>query len=317
MDDDTRTQVGVVLPTRQDQWGEDADARSLVDFAVRAERLGYHSVWAGDTLLNPVPEPLTLLSALAARTERVTLGTAALLPAFRGPVLAARILATLDQLCGGRLTLTVGAGFPGRSEVEYALSGTPWRRRFARLDETVCLWRRLWAADGPVSFQGEELRVEGVPAGPAPHRVGGPPVWLAGVTPSALDRTGRRYDGWLPYPPDAAEYAAGLAAVERAAGEAGREPGAVTPALFATVLIIEDGSSARSALDAYCRFTYGMPVEVVETLQVLVAGTPGEVAERLAQFTAAGARHLVCRLAALGLDAQRGQLERLAALLLD
>ncbi|MDT7649391.1 MAG: hypothetical protein QOI36_797, partial [Pseudonocardiales bacterium] len=79
--------------------------------------------------------------------------------------------------------LGVGAGFPGRSEPEYAASEVPWSHRFTRLDDTVALWRRLWAADGPVSFTGRVLRLADVPAGTRPYRSGGPPIWLAGATP--------------------------------------------------------------------------------------------------------------------------------------
>src|SRR2546430_2570799 len=83
-DDDIR--LGVVLPTGKAQWGAGTDPRGLIEFAGRAEALGYASIWAGDTLLRPVIETFTMLSAAAAVTERVLLGTAALLPAFRRPV---------------------------------------------------------------------------------------------------------------------------------------------------------------------------------------------------------------------------------------
>src|SRR5690242_6068694 len=146
---DNDIQLGVVLPTGKAQWAEGTDPRELVDFAVRAEALGFDSIWAADTLLRPVIETFTMLSAVATATERVRVGTAALLPALRRPIQAAQALASLDLLSGGRLTVTVGAGFPRRSEVEYALSDVPWRGRFARLDETVALWRHLWASDGP------------------------------------------------------------------------------------------------------------------------------------------------------------------------
>ncbi|NRQ35791.1 LLM class flavin-dependent oxidoreductase [Nonomuraea sp. NN258] len=300
------TRLGVLLPTDQRQWD---DARRLVDFGVHAERLGYHSLWANDTLLGARIEPLAALAALAAVTEHVTLGTAALLPAFRRPVTAAQELASIDHLSGGRLTVTVGAGFPGRSEPEYALSGVPWERRFARLDETVALWRAMWA--GERSFHGELLAFDELPESTPSHRPGGPPIWLAGATPAALERAGRRYDGWLPYPPDPADYRAGLLALRRAAGESGRAASAVTPALFVTVLITPD---PERALDAYCRATYGLPYEVVRTIQVLIAGPAERVAAGLRAYVSAGAEHLICRIAAPDLDAQYDQLEQIARL---
>ncbi|MFC4118902.1 LLM class flavin-dependent oxidoreductase [Nonomuraea zeae] len=303
------TRLGVLLPTNQSQW---TDARQLVDFGVQAERLGLDSLWANDTLLGPRVEPLAMLAALAPVTERVTLGTAALLPAFRRPVTAAQELASIDQLSAGRLVIAVGAGFPGRSEVEYALSEVPWERRFLRLDETVALWRALWA--GERAFHGKVLRFDDLPGSTPSFRPGGPPIWLGGASPSALARTGRLYDGWLPYPPDPADYRAGLDGVRRAAAEAGRPADAIAPALFVTVLISDDAEQAERDLDAYCRATYGLPYETVRTIQVMVAGPAERVAATLAGYAAAGAEHLVCRIAAPTLADQLRQLELLAAI---
>ncbi|MBT2231054.1 LLM class flavin-dependent oxidoreductase [Nonomuraea sp. NEAU-A123] len=313
---DTRTQdlarprLGVLLPTNQSQWN---DARRLVDFAVRAERLGYDSLWANDTLLGARIEPLAMLAALAPATERVTLGTAALLPAFRRPVTAAQELASIDHLSAGRLVVAVGAGFPGRSEPEYAVSEVPWERRFRRLDDTVSLWRALWA--GERAFHGEVLRHDDLPESTPSYRPGGPPIWLAGGSPSARERTGRLYDGWLPYPPDVADYRTGLQEVRRVAESAGRLAGAITPALFVTVLITGDAERGEQELDAYCRVVYGLPYEIVRKNQVMVAGPAEQVAETLARYAEAGTRHVVCRIAALTLDAQLDQLELIAAAL--
>jgi len=310
--DDIR--MGVVLPTGAARWGEQTDPGRLIEFARRAEALGFDSLWAGDTLLRPIIETFTMLSAAAAVTERVTLGTAALLPALRRPVQAAQVIASLDLLSGGRLALTVGAGFPRRSEAEYAVSEVPWRGRFARLDDTVALWRHLWTSGGPTSFHGKVLRFDDIPESTRPAQPGGPPIWLGGATPAALARAGRLYDGWLPYPPDPADYGAGLTQVLRAAADAGRAASAVTPALFATVLVVDDIEVGRRALADYTLATYRMPLEVVESIQLLVAGPVEFVTAKLDRYVAAGARHIVCRIGALDLAAQMDQLERLSTL---
>jgi alkanesulfonate monooxygenase SsuD/methylene tetrahydromethanopterin reductase-like flavin-dependent oxidoreductase (luciferase family) len=313
MDDETR--VGVLLPTGRAQWGEGTDPRALIDFAVHAERLGFDSLWVNDSLVSPRIEALTMLAALAPVTEHVTLGTAALLPVLRRPVQAAQAIASVDLLTGGRLVLAVGAGFPGRlGQPMYRLSEVPWRDRFTRLDETVALWRRMWRAEEPISYHGTMLGFDEIPVSTAPYRAGGPPIWLGGATPAALARTGRHYDGWLPYPPDPADYAAGWIDVRRAAGDAGRDPAAITPALFATLLISDDVDAARRALADYSLANYGLPVDVLRTIQVVIAGTPQQVAAQLRGYLAGGARHLVCRIAALDLRSQRDQLERLAEL---
>ena len=306
--------IGVLLPTGQAQWGADGDPRELVALAVRAEQLGYSSLFVNDSLISPRIEALTMLAALAPATERVTLGTAALLPFLRRPIQAAQSLASIDLLSGGRLTVAVGAGFPGRfGQPFYELSEVPWPRRFARLDETVALWRELWR--GATSFHGEILNFDNIPPATRPFRAAGPPIWLGGATPAALARTGRRYDGWLPYPPEPADYAAGLRDIHTAAAQAGRSPAAITPALFVSVRVDRSLEDGRRALGDYALANYGMPLEELEKIQAVVTGTAAEVTESLHRYVAAGARHLVIRLGALSLRTQRDQLEQVAALI--
>jgi alkanesulfonate monooxygenase SsuD/methylene tetrahydromethanopterin reductase-like flavin-dependent oxidoreductase (luciferase family) len=309
-------ELGVLIPVGQAQWGQAADPRELPDFAVRAEELGYSSLWVNDFLLTPRIEALTMLAAVAPLTSRVTLGTAALLPVLRRPVQAAQTLASIDLLCGGRLVLTVGAAFPGRFGVpQHVLSGVPWERRFTRLDETVALWRQLWAApEGGGSFQGSLLRFENLPPMTAPSRPGGPPVWLGGASDSALRRTGRYYDGWMPYPPSADGYAGGLAAVRAAAAEAGRGATAVTSALFVSAAVTDTVEKGREQLATFAEASYGMPLGQLEQIQALAAGPADVVAEKLRGYVTAGARHLVVRIASTTLESQREQLEQIIKL---
>ncbi|GAA1562965.1 LLM class flavin-dependent oxidoreductase [Kribbella karoonensis] len=303
---DVNAKVGVLLPTVQTQWETGDDPREAVDLAVEAEALGYDSVWANDSILTPRIEALTVLTAAAARTERVTVGTATLIPVTRRPVNAAHTLASLDVLSGGRLVVGVGAGFPGRfGRPLHRWSEVPWERRFARLDETVALWRRMWSADGPVTFHGDVLRLDDVPPTVRPHTPGGPPIWLGGSTPAALERTGRLYDGWLPYPPRADDYAAGLKTIR----ESGRE---VTPALFVSVAVTDTVAAGEERLRAYARTNYGMDLDNLRQIQAVVAGPRSYVAEYLQSYAEAGARHLICRLATTGLGEYRNQLKLLA-----
>lgn len=307
---------GVLIPIGKAQWGS-ADPRQLVDFARRAERLGFDSLWVNDSLISPRVEALTMLAAAAPVTERVTLGTAALLPVLRRPVQSAQALASIDLLSGGRLAVAVGAGFPGPlGQPMYELSEVPWPRRFARLDETVALWRRLWSTEGPSSFHGEFFSFDAIPAAIRPYRDAGPPIWLGGATPAALARAGRIYDGWLPYPPDPADYASGLAQIETAAAAAGRPEQAVTPALFISALIAPDADAGRRGLAAYARASYGVPLEQLAQIQALTAGPVADVMADLERYIAAGTRHVVCRIAALDLESVTGQLEQLAELVL-
>jgi alkanesulfonate monooxygenase SsuD/methylene tetrahydromethanopterin reductase-like flavin-dependent oxidoreductase (luciferase family) len=304
--------IGVLVPTGSAQWGR--DARSLIAFGRHAERSGFSSLFVNDSLISARIEALTMLAALAPATGHATLGTGALLPFLRRPIQVAQALASIDLLSGGRLAVAVGAGFPGRfGRPFYTLSEVPWERRFARLDETVALWRAMW--DGAGSFHGEILRFDDIPPATMPFRSGGPPIWLGGATPAARARTGRLYDGWLPYPPDPVDYAAGLFDVRTAAADAGRSPEAITPALFVSVRVDESVESGRRALGEYARAAYGMPLEELEKIQAVVTGSADQILAGLGRYVAAGARHLVLRLGALDLRTQRDQLDRIAALI--
>ena len=306
--------IGVLLPTGKAQWGADGDPRELVAFAVRAEELGFSSLFVNDSLISPRIEALTMLAALAPVTEQATLGTGALLPFLRRPIQAAQSLASVDLLSGGRLAVAVGAGFPGRfGRPFYTLSEVPWERRFARLDETVALWREMWSGADLLPRGDPEIRQH--PARDPAFPPGGPPIWLGGATPAALARTGRLYDGWLPYPPDSADYESGLLDIRNAAVQAGRSPDDITPALFVSVRVDSSLQSGRRVFGDYAIANYGMPLEELEKIQAIVTGTSERVVDSLSRYIAAGARHIVVRLGALDLRSQRDQLEQVAALI--
>jgi alkanesulfonate monooxygenase SsuD/methylene tetrahydromethanopterin reductase-like flavin-dependent oxidoreductase (luciferase family) len=290
--------VGLLLPTREAQvhgW----DGRRILDVARRAEALGFASLWAGDSMRRPRYEPLSVLAAVAAVTERAELGTAALMPAFRQPLGAAASLASIDALSGGRLIVAVGAGFPGLSEDELELVGVPYRWRFRWLDDVVSLWRTVWSSEPSPAFTGEVLKFGWLPDLPRPYRVGGPPVWLAGATSAALARTGRRYDGWMPYPPEPADYASGLAALRSAASDAGRDADDVTPAMYLTVLVDNDPERGHRTAEEWCLRWYELPFEMVSSVQAFVIGSAADVAARVARYVDAGARHIVVRMASV------------------
>ena len=271
-------------------------------------------MWANDSILTPRIEALTVLAAAATVTERVTVGTATLMPVTRRPVSAAHSLASLDLLSQGRRGVGGGAGFPGRFGVPlHRWSEVPWERRFARLDETVAFWRRLWTADGPVTFRGSQIQFDDVPPTIRPYTKGGPPIWLGGSTPKALERTGRLYDGWLPYPPRANDYAAGLRAIQGKAIQSKAIQRPVTPALFVSVAITNTMTEGEERLEKYARANYGMDLDDLRRIQAVVAGPRSYVMEHLQSYVDAGARHLVCRLAVTGLREYREQLKLLAA----
>src|SRR4051812_50080591 len=123
--------VGIMLPSRETAMTGEHDAPGLVEFAKAAESAGFDSVWVGDSLLARTrAEPLSVLSAVAAVTDRGALGTAALIAPLRHPLLAAAQAATVDQLSGGPLILGLRAGAPPpESRRGFGARGKPFARR--------------------------------------------------------------------------------------------------------------------------------------------------------------------------------------------
>jgi probable F420-dependent oxidoreductase len=245
-------------------------------------------------------DPLVLLSAVAARTEGVTLGTAVILPALREPFPMAHAIASLDRLAEGRLIVGVGAGFPmPTTEAEFKAAGARFDQRIGRLVETIKVWRALWSSDEPVDFQGKYFSLRQVRLEPAALQPGGPALWLAGAAPAALRRTGRHFDGWLPYSPTTAEFTTNLASIQATAREAGRDPEAITPAMYVTVNFADSAEAAETDLERYCDSYYGLPLAGMRQMQAYFGGTVEACVEWLSEYAAAGARQFVVRFGTL------------------
>jgi len=181
-----------------------ASPETLAAVAVRAEELGYDSLWTFQRLLvgvddhldpvyQSVLDPLLPLSFAAARTERIRLGVALVNLPFVSPVYLAKQAATLDVLSNGRFDLGLGVGW---SKTEFTATGADKARRGARAEEYVKVLRTLWN-DDPASFDGEFYTVPPSRMRPKPVQPGGPPILLGGAVRPALERAGRLAAGWM------------------------------------------------------------------------------------------------------------------------
>ncbi|GAA3083773.1 LLM class flavin-dependent oxidoreductase [Streptosporangium carneum] len=171
--------IGVCLPTTV----PGADGSQLIEFARRADRLGFHSLTVVDRVVYDNYDSIVALSAAAAVTERIKLVTAILLAAYRpSAVELAKQLASLDRLSGGRLVVGVSAGM---REDDYAATGTEYGTRGRRLDSTIEEIRQVWRGQGPVP-------------GVGPRPVNGDiPIWAGGHSPAGLRRAARYGIGWI------------------------------------------------------------------------------------------------------------------------
>ncbi len=289
--------IGYLVPTREAVMFDRPEAAPLLDLAQTAESLGYGSVWVGDSLVaRPRHEPLSMLTAIAARTKTVMLGTAVLLPVLRHPVVLAHQVATLDQISEGRVVLGLGiAADTPPTRHEFTTVGLSFERRVGRFNDHLTLCRRLWSEER-VTHTGPFYEVDDIGIGPMPHRPGGPPLWIAASSEPGQRRAGSRYDGWMPIG-HASGYASGWANVVDAAKEAGKDPSAVAASTYLTVSLDDDSAVAEQALDDYLAAYYPAPPSVMKTVQATYAGPRSGLAAWVQEFVDAGARHVILRFA--------------------
>jgi probable F420-dependent oxidoreductase len=290
-------EFGVLLPTREAIMSGHPQAAPMLAMAERAEAAGFDAVWVGDSLTaRPRHEPLTLLAAVAARTRRVRLGTAVLLPALRPPVVLAHIIGTLDRVAEGRVILGVGiaADTPAIRQ-EFESAGVPFARRVGRFLETLEICRALWRQDG-VSFKGTHFSLQDVTIEPKPHRAGGPPIWIGGSGPTAL-REAARFDAWFPTGPSVDVFTEHWPRVQAAARAAGRGQDAVTGAAYVTLALDPSPAAAERRLHGFLETYYAAPARAILARQACYAGPIEGCVEWLQRWIDAGTRHLALRFA--------------------
>ena len=227
--------VGLIVPQWTGSLGGDTPRwKDAVAVARRAEEVGFDSLWLADDLLVRFREgePLgmwecwSFLSALAAATSRVELGTLVVCNNFRNPALLAKMADTVDEISGGRLILGLGAG--GDSG-EHRAFGFRWEHRFERFEEALAVIRGL-LREGQADFEGKYYRVRGCALRPRGPRKNGPPVLIGTVTPGPrMLRLTVQYadlwNGWLAFGRSSSEEIPPLrAALDHACEKIGRDP---------------------------------------------------------------------------------------------
>ena len=289
--------LGYLLPTRRRAMEGEHDTDRLLELADLAEEIGLDSVWAGDSVTaKPRHDPITLLAAIAARTERIGLGTAVLVPMLRNPALLAHQLATLDRISHGRFVLGVGlARDVPAIRAEFAAVGVPFEKRVGRMLEGLRLCRALWSA-APVDWDGR-WTLAGATLAPEPFTPGGPKIWGGGGVPAALRRCAANFDGWFPSGRGrgGADWGADWRTLRAHAEEAGRDPAEIAGAAYVTVAIDQDPKAAEAQLESYLARYYNLPAGRIRTEEYVFAGDRAAVAGWIAGFVEAGCGHLCVR----------------------
>jgi len=190
-------------------YGTCGDPESLVKVAQYAEAAGLDSLWAGEHIVVPSPQPpdygvapeipfldaIVALALAAAHTTKITVGTGVIELPLHQPVLLAKQLASVDQISRGRLIVGIGVGYLA---LEFAALGVSLDERASRTEEYLQALRALWSSDAP-EFHGEHVDFAGIDANPRPVRPAGPPILIGGNSAVARRRAITSGNGWLPY----------------------------------------------------------------------------------------------------------------------
>lgn len=293
-----KMEYGFSVPTR----GPMATPANMALLAKRGEGMGFEIINVSDHIVIPRAiastypysptgefagtgeclEQLTTLSFLAGQTSSVRLLSSVMVLPHRSPVLTAKILATIDVLSGGRLTVGCGVGWM-KEELE-AIGAPPYEERGRVGDEYIRAFKELWTSASP-SFKGDYCEFDDILFEPKPVQKPHPPIWIGGESPPALRRAARLGDAWYPigsnprFPvSNAKEYADSVARVRRYAEEAGRDPYeiglAYNPGWY------NDREAERGPDGQRRTFT----------------GTPQQVADDIKTFEELGVRSLIVRM---------------------
>ena len=268
------------------------DPHALIAYAVKAEALGFDSIWVWDHIFLgvdppfPVIDSLTLLTAVAARTSSIKLGTGVLVLPLRNPVVLAKELASLDLIAGGRLLLGMASGWYRR---EFDAVGVPFQERGRIMDRNLEILRRLWTED-QVNGDYPPHRLRGANLSPKPARL---PVMLIGGYVERVLKRAAVNGGWLTYFYTPEGFAKSWAKVRGFAEEAGRDPDAL---LNANQLPIYIGAS-REAVEAPMMEWLGQEWDYAawsdSTKEAAIIGTVDECVAQLRAQLAVGVQKLI------------------------
>jgi alkanesulfonate monooxygenase SsuD/methylene tetrahydromethanopterin reductase-like flavin-dependent oxidoreductase (luciferase family) len=285
--------IGLVIPYLEyGMAGTTPRWTDLRQMAQYAETLGFDSLWLHDHLLFPSPragEPFlgtwecwSILTALAAVTTRIELGTTVLCTNFRNPALLAKMADTTDEISGGRLILGLGAGY---SDLEFRAFGYPVDQLGSRFEEALIIIHAL-LREGQINFEGQYYQAHECVLRPRGPRPKGPPILIGSqLGPRMLRLTARYADMWNAWTWQHHNSPAGIAplraAVDTVCIQAGRDP----HTLERTAAVLVEFPGAVPYPEGYPGWAAGEGGQPV-------SGPPEEIAEIFRAYAHEGISHL-------------------------
>ncbi len=263
----------------------------IAEFAQNVENLGFDRLGCGEHVMfhTPVANTFISLSVAAGATQHLKLLSSIVLLPLYPAALAAKMAAALDVASDGRYMFGVGIG--GEFPKEFEACGVPLNQRGTRTNEALEVITKLWTEE-KVSFQGRFTTLNEVTIAPAPTQKPHPPIWVAGRQESAMKRTAKYANGWLPYMFTPEQLHASIETIQRYGEEYGRDMSDFTPGVFIFTSAHANGDTGRQlCIDMLSRqynqdFTKLVP-------RYALAGTPEDCRKRLQEYIDAGAKMVI------------------------
>lgn len=271
------------------------DIQALVEYGVKMEEMGFDSLWVWDHILLgvepnfPIIESLTLLTAIAARTKKIKLGTGILVLPLRNPVLLAKELSSMDLLSNGRLLMGMASGWYRR---EFDALGVPFEKRGKIMDENLDIMTRFWTEN---MVKGE-FTYHKIPAGvmyPKPVQKPRPPILIGGYVDRVLKRAAVNGDGWLTYFYRPEDFAKSWAKIRNFAEEAGKDPDSLLNAAQLPIRIGKSRAAVESEMMEWLGKEWDYASWSDSTKDSAILGNVDECVEQLKAHLAAGVQKLI------------------------
>ena len=273
----TETRWGISIP--QHFIDGPVDMGLIQRFVSRAEALQFHSLWVQERAVGdlPVLEPVSLLCYIAALSTKALIGCSVIITPLHNPAQLARLLASLDQMSGGRLIVGVGLGSVER---DYPAFGIPAEERVKRLIEGLDIMKALWTQPS-VTHDGEFWHLNSFKMAPKPLQKPHPPIWFGAHHPAALKRAVRHGDGWMGAGASStAEFKESVPLLRTYLEQAKRDPETFPISKRVYIAVDRESARAKQRIQDFFGAVYGNPARGSD---VAVYGSPAECVEQLGE----------------------------------
>jgi alkanesulfonate monooxygenase len=274
---------------------ETPDIDELYRYSVRAEALGFESLWAWDHVILgvepsfPILDAVGTLTAIAARTSTIKLGTGVLVLPLRNPTVAAKAIGTLDVISKGRLILGVAAGWYAR---EFDAVGVPFKQRGRLFERNLEILTRLWTEDR-VTLQADEFNLREAVMRPKTAQRPRPPILIGGYVDAVLKRVATKGDGWLTYFYTPESYQRGWEKIVGFAREAGRDPGTLTGTNQLAILVGTSRADTEAPMRQWLQTEWDVAAWSESTIEHAIRGSAKECVEQLRAHVASGVHRII------------------------